>query len=96
MKGVFKRIQRNSTFSRRNENKYSSTKKNSLKTVLNSEPLRIWCKWPILKSFLKVLGGSEILSPLESGVNIRFCLVLSDGGSGILSPLESGVWFCSV
>ena len=43
------------------------------------------------------MGGSEFLSPLELGVNSRFCSVLSDGGSEFFSPLESGVnsRFCS-
>ena len=38
-----------------------------------------------------MLEGSEILSPLESGVNSRSCSVLNDGrgGSEILNPLES-------
>ena len=35
------------------------------------------------------MGRSEILSPLESDVNSRFCSVLSDGGSEILGPSQS-------
>ena len=38
------------------------------------------------------------MSPLESGVNSLFFLVLSDGGLEFLSPLESGLnsRFCAV
>ena len=40
-----------------------------------------------------MLGGLEILSPLESGVNSRFCSALNvgkggGGGAEILSPSE--------
>ena len=43
-----------------------------------------------------MLGGSESLSPLESGINTWFCSFVSVGASEILSPLESGVNSCFV
>ena len=37
-----------------------------------------------------MLGGSEILSPLESNVNSRFCSVLNDGGIRNSESLKIG------
>ena len=38
-----------------------------------------------------MLGGSEILSLLESGVNSRFCSVLNEGGIRNSESLRIGV-----
>ena len=38
-----------------------------------------------------MLGGSEILSPLESGVNSQFYSVLNDGGIRNSESLRIGV-----